>query len=109
MVHVPMEPLGSENPGPRPLTIGLSSEEVAARLDHDLSRFAGFVGINNHMGSKFTGNAPGMAVVIGELRARGLLWLHSRPPGGPRGRAVAPAPPPAPPRPRPLPDQKPPP
>ncbi|MBV8165216.1 MAG: divergent polysaccharide deacetylase family protein [Alphaproteobacteria bacterium] len=89
MVHVPMEPLGSENPGPRPLTVGLSSEEVAARLDHDLSRFAGFVGINNHMGSKFTGNAPGMAVVIGELRARGLLWLDSRTAGGSVGSAIA--------------------
>jgi polysaccharide deacetylase 2 family uncharacterized protein YibQ len=89
LVHVPMEPLGSENPGPRALTIGLSPDEVAARLARDLTRFDGFVGINNHMGSKFTGSAPGMAVVMGELRARGLLWLDSRTAGSSVGSAIA--------------------
>lgn len=33
---------------------------------------------NNHMGSKFTADARGMAPVIAELRAHGLLFLDSR-------------------------------
>src|SRR5438045_7471667 len=41
------------------------------------------------MGSKFTGHAPGMAVVIGELRARGLLWLDSRTANSSVGGAIA--------------------
>jgi polysaccharide deacetylase 2 family uncharacterized protein YibQ len=90
LVHVPMEPLGSANdPGPDALTIGLAGDEITARLRRDLARFDGFVGINNHMGSKFTGNGPGMAAVMGELRARGLLWFDSRTTAGSVGVALA--------------------
>jgi len=90
LVHVPMEPLGSaNNPGPDALTIGLAGDEITARLRRDLARFDGFVGINNHMGSKFTGYGPGMATVMGELRARGLLWFDSRTTAGSVGAALA--------------------
>jgi len=90
LVHVPMEPLASaNNPGPDALTVGLASDEITARLRRDLARFDGFVGINNHMGSKFTGYGPGMAAVMGELRARGLLWLDSRTTAGSIGVTVA--------------------
>jgi polysaccharide deacetylase 2 family uncharacterized protein YibQ len=85
-----MEPLGSaNNPGPDALTVGLAADEITARLRRDLARFDGFVGINNHMGSKFTGYGPGMAAVMGELRARGLLWLDSRTTAGSIGGALA--------------------
>jgi polysaccharide deacetylase 2 family uncharacterized protein YibQ len=90
LVHVPMEPLGSgNNPGPDALTVGLSGDEITARLHRDLARFDGFVGINNHMGSKFTKFGPGMATVMAELRARGLLWFDSRTTGNSVGAAVA--------------------
>ena len=90
LVHVPMEPLGSaNNPGPNALTVGLSSDEVMGRLRRDLGRFNGYVGINNHMGSKFTRDGPGMAAVMAELRARGLLWLDSRTTAGTVGTALA--------------------
>jgi polysaccharide deacetylase 2 family uncharacterized protein YibQ len=90
LVHVPMEPLGSaNNPGPDALTVGLAGDEITARLRRDLARFDGFVGINNHMGSKFTGYGPGMATVMGELRARGLLWFDSRTTAGSVGAALA--------------------
>jgi polysaccharide deacetylase 2 family uncharacterized protein YibQ len=90
LVHVPMEPLGSANdPGPNALTTALAGDEVASRLRRDLARFDGFVGINNHMGSKFTRDAAGMAAVMAELRARGLLWLDSRTTAGSVGSALA--------------------
>jgi len=90
LVHVPMEPIGSSNnPGPDALTVGLAGDEITARLRRDLGRFDGFVGINNHMGSKFTGYGPGMAAVMVELRARGLLWLDSRTTPGSVGPALA--------------------
>lgn len=78
MVHVPMQPQSdSYDPGPDVLEVGLSSEEVRRRLRWGLGRFDGFVGINNHMGSRFTADRPGMSVVMEELRARGLLFLDS--------------------------------
>jgi polysaccharide deacetylase 2 family uncharacterized protein YibQ len=79
MVHVPMEPLdGEENPGPKALLTGLPDDENLARLRWALDRFDGYVGINNHMGSRFTRDETGMAVVMREVSARGLMFLDSR-------------------------------
>lgn len=78
MMHIPMEPMGSADPGPNALRTAMSENELRQRLTEDLSRFDGFVGINNHMGSRFTATRASMAVVLGELRKRGLLFLDSR-------------------------------
>lgn len=78
MLHVPMQPQGEAyDPGPDVLEVGLSSEEIRRRLNWGLDRFEGFVGVNNHMGSRFTADAAGMRVVMEELRRRGLLFLDS--------------------------------
>lgn len=90
LVHVPMEPLGSHNDaGPGALKVGLSLEEVGERLRHDLGQFDQYVGINNHMGSRFTAYGPGMAVVMAELKSRGLLFLDSRTIGNTVGAPTA--------------------
>jgi len=60
------------------LLVGLDDDAIRKRLDWALAQFEGFVGINNHMGSKFTEDAAGMAVVMGELKNRQLLFLDSR-------------------------------
>jgi polysaccharide deacetylase 2 family uncharacterized protein YibQ len=79
LVHVPMEPISrSEDMGPNGLAVGLGEDEVLRRLRWNLARFEGYVGINNHMGSRFTANAESMAPVMAELKARGLLFLDSR-------------------------------
>ncbi|MGH7123027.1 MAG: divergent polysaccharide deacetylase family protein, partial [Stellaceae bacterium] len=79
LVHVPMEPIGKNNDaGPSPLEIGMSSAAVVQRLRWDLSRFEGYVGIDNHMGSRFTADAEALQPVMQELRDRGLLFLDSR-------------------------------
>lgn len=78
MVHVPMQPQGASwDPGPDVLEVGVHPEENRRRLEWGLSRFEGFVGINNHMGSRYTGDRTGMKVVMEELRKRGLLFLDS--------------------------------
>ncbi len=79
LLHVPMEAVDArEDPGPHALYTRLSREEVLERLRWGLGRFDGYVGINNHMGSKFTADPRGMAPVIEELHARGLAFLDSR-------------------------------
>jgi polysaccharide deacetylase 2 family uncharacterized protein YibQ len=79
LVHVPMEPFGAYNdPGPNVLMVGQSHAELLHRLVRDLDSFQGYVGINNHMGSRFTSQAEGMSTVASELRHRGLLFLDSR-------------------------------
>ncbi len=78
MMHVPMEPLGQGiDPGPGALLDRLTPEELRKRIGADLDRFTGYVGINNHMGSKFTAFAPGMEMLMEELHRRGLLFIDS--------------------------------
>ena len=79
LVHVPMEPADpATDPGPRALRVGLDRDEMLARLRWDLDRLDGYVGVNNHMGSRFTSDPEAMAVVMAELGHRGLLFLDSR-------------------------------
>ncbi len=78
MLHVPMEPRdASYDPGPNVLGSALPEAELGRRLDWVLARFHGFVGVNNHMGSRFTASPRGMAAVMGALKSRGLLFLDS--------------------------------
>lgn len=78
LLHVPMEP-GSDlvDPGPNVLRSDLPPDELVRRLAWGLDRFDGYVGINNHMGSKFTVSPSAMARVMFELKARGLLFVDS--------------------------------
>lgn len=79
IVHMPMEPEeSSQDPGENALLTELGPEELQRRIRWNLERFSGYVGVNNHMGSKFTTSGPGMRLVMAELSKRGLLFLDSR-------------------------------
>ncbi|TWA89923.1 hypothetical protein FBY14_105227 [Azospirillum brasilense] len=78
MLHLPMEPSGSADPGPQALRVSLDKGEILRRTKAALDSFDGYVGVNNHMGSRFTADSAAMAPVLGEIARRGLLWLDSR-------------------------------
>ena len=89
-MHVPMEPSAKTvDPGPNVLLSGLSPAETLNSLRWNLDQFSGFVGINNHMGSRFTADTEGMRRVMGELRDRGLAFLDSLTSGRSAGRKTA--------------------
>jgi len=90
MVHMAMEPRSDKvDPGPNVLRVENDADEIRRRLDWGLNRFGAYVGINNHMGSRFTADARGMAVVMDELRQRGLMFLDSRTSGSSVGARMA--------------------
>ena len=90
MLHVPMEPLDPhQDAGPNALETGLDPGELRRRLIWGLDRLEGYVGINNHMGSRFTAWEPGMAMVMEELARRGLLFVDSRTVVGSAGARMA--------------------
>jgi hypothetical protein len=78
LVHLPMQPKSRDtHPGPRALRADLKSGEIQKRVSKALSAFDGYVGINNHMGSRFTEDREGMTLLMRELADRGLLYLDS--------------------------------
>jgi polysaccharide deacetylase 2 family uncharacterized protein YibQ len=78
IVHLPMQPMGNENPGERALKVGLASDELQQRLGWSLSRVSEYDGVNNHMGSRFTTSRADLLPVMRELKGRGLFFLDSR-------------------------------
>jgi hypothetical protein len=79
LVHVGMEAaVGGVDPGSHALRTGQTSAELRARLSWNISRLDGYVGVNNHMGSRFTADYEAMSVVMAEIGRRGLLFLDSR-------------------------------
>ncbi|MBN34145.1 MAG: hypothetical protein CMM46_05090 [Rhodospirillaceae bacterium] len=77
-LHLPMEPIDSRhNPGPHALLDELSQAEMTRRLMWNLERFEGYVGVNNHMGSLLTQNRQAMALLMGELERRDLMFVDS--------------------------------
>jgi len=79
LLHIPMEPdSGAVDPGPNALLTSLDGNEIMRRFRWALARFDGYVGVNNHMGSKFMARPDLVAPLLSEMNARGLLFLDSR-------------------------------
>ena len=80
---------GNAPSGVNTLRPGHTAEELLRRLDWSLGRFEGFVGINNHMGSRFTADPNALRVVLGALQRQGLLFVDSRTTPNSVARSVA--------------------
>ncbi|MEF2143990.1 MAG: divergent polysaccharide deacetylase family protein [Desulfovibrionaceae bacterium] len=80
LVHLPMEPLGypKDNPGKQALFVSMDDKEIIRIVSANLDKVPGAVGVNNHMGSRFTGDARGMHAALSELKRRGRFFLDSR-------------------------------
>jgi len=79
MLHMSMEPSSASiDAGPNVLMTAMDSAEIRSLANWGMDRFEGFVGVNNHMGSRFTEDERGMRVVLEEINKRGLLFLDSR-------------------------------
>jgi len=83
LIHMPMEALrhkdGVPDPGPDTLRVGMSPEEIDTLLSRNVARLADVaVGVNNHMGSRFTGWETGMRAVLTVLQREGMMFLDSK-------------------------------
>ncbi len=80
LLMVPMEPRGypGNDPGPHALLVDRPAEEIRDDLHYVMSRFQGYVGIVNQMGSRFTTDRQAVELVVSEIAPRGLLVLDAR-------------------------------
>lgn len=78
MLHQPMEPIDtSVDPGPGAVYVGDEGDRIAAILEENISAFPFAVGVNNHMGSRFTECQREMTDVIRTLKDKGLYFVDS--------------------------------
>ncbi|WP_421791544.1 divergent polysaccharide deacetylase family protein [Hyphobacterium sp.] len=88
-LHLPMEPVGFSDPGPRALTRHLTSQEIASRTRLAFNSIPGAIGLNNHMGSAFTADEDAMRSALEALESRNLIFVDSLTSGRSRAREVA--------------------
>ncbi|HUN99388.1 MAG TPA: divergent polysaccharide deacetylase family protein [Bradyrhizobium sp.] len=77
LLQVPMEPFDypDNDPGPQTLLTTLAPEQNLDRLYWHLSRFQGYAGIANFMGSKFEVTDAAMRPIVQEMAKRGLGYF----------------------------------
>jgi polysaccharide deacetylase 2 family uncharacterized protein YibQ len=80
IVHLPMEAKGGGRRwlGNNAITSDLSDDEVRKRVNEAIDDVPFAVGLNNHMGSKITGDERIMKIVLQVCRERGLYFLDSK-------------------------------
>ncbi|MCG6910361.1 MAG: divergent polysaccharide deacetylase family protein [Deltaproteobacteria bacterium] len=91
MLHQPMEPneYPRVNPGPGVLLTSMSPDEIIEQLNANLNAVPGVIGVNNHMGSKMTSDAPQMRQIFSVLKRRKLFFIDSRTTGDSKCRLSA--------------------
>lgn len=79
MVHMPMEPMNSTlDGGPNVLSTKQSKAELIETLEWGLSQFDGYVGLNNHMGSRVTSDKDAMMTVMKHLKTKDIFFVDSK-------------------------------
>ena len=78
LLQLPMEPVGypGTNPGPSTLLSDATPAQNLAALKWLLSRFAGYSGITNYMGSRLLVSEAALRPVMKEVQSRGLVYLE---------------------------------
>lgn len=78
LVHIPMEPKGNADPGPHALLSSENAKEQLEDIDYNLNQFSNYIGINNHMGSRFSEDAEAVDRFLNIIKDAGLLVLDSK-------------------------------
>ncbi|MEK4853130.1 divergent polysaccharide deacetylase family protein [Paenibacillus sp. FSL H7-0756] len=79
LVHLPMEPRQGKPEwlGPGAVLTSMNDAEVRRRVEAALDNVPYAIGINNHMGSKVTGDERVMGIVLAVCKERGLFFVDS--------------------------------
>ncbi|GJM81210.1 hypothetical protein HMSSN139_37060 [Paenibacillus sp. HMSSN-139] len=80
IVHLPMEPKQGrpEWLGPGAILSSMTDEEIRRKVEAAVDQVPYAVGMNNHMGSKVTGDERVMSVILEVCRERGLFFVDSK-------------------------------
>jgi polysaccharide deacetylase 2 family uncharacterized protein YibQ len=78
MLHQPMEPYKSSlDPGPGALYLSQNTKEMWRIIKKNVSSFPFAVGVNNHMGSRFTESRENITETLKVFRDKGFFFIDS--------------------------------
>ncbi len=78
LLHLPMEPNDlKSDPGLGALMVSMNKKTIQKIFKKDLAEVPMAIGVNNHMGSRFTCSPKAMRIVLEQIRAEGLFFLDS--------------------------------
>jgi polysaccharide deacetylase 2 family uncharacterized protein YibQ len=78
MLHQPMEPIAPYlDPGPGALYVGYGSNKITAIMEDNISQIPFAIGVNNHMGSRFTACQEEVSETLQVVKERGLFFVDS--------------------------------
>lgn len=81
LLHLPLESLNNHDVSTDTegmIMTTMSPEEIVESFETSLARVPFAVGVNNHMGSKFTEDAPLMRTLLAPFKDKGLFFVDSR-------------------------------
>jgi len=78
MLHQPMEPYNSEfDPGPGALYVGYDENQIAEIMNENIAGIPYAIGVNNHMGSRFTSSRKEIFETLNVVKQRNLFFVDS--------------------------------
>jgi uncharacterized protein len=80
ILHLPLEPErdAAMRGGRGFLRTSMDVGDLESQLERDLRAVPYIIGVNGHMGSRFTADPRAMRMLLGALRERGLFFLDSK-------------------------------
>ncbi|MCB2184704.1 MAG: divergent polysaccharide deacetylase family protein [Desulfobulbaceae bacterium] len=90
LLHLPMQPKGNKwDPGPGALLTTMNSRQITETFLRDLEAVPQAIGVNNHMGSLFTENAPAMRSCLLLLKEKNIFFVDSLTTANSQGFSIA--------------------
>ena len=78
LLHLPMEATSAKwDPGPGTITTDMSANAITLQVLKNLLDVPKAIGVNNHMGSKFTSDKASMQAALAPIKKRHLFFLDS--------------------------------
>lgn len=80
IIHMPMEPQQGRASwlGPGAILSSMTDTEIRQKMEEAIDSVPYAIGINNHMGSKVTGDERIMSIVLDVCKERGLFFVDSK-------------------------------
>jgi hypothetical protein len=78
MLHLPMQTISGQYPGPGTITVAMGDDAIRSEVSGDLAELPEARGVNNHEGSRATADRRVMGDVADVLLRENRFWIDSR-------------------------------